>query len=86
MGGLEAWLTSHSPIPDDEYEVYVIGQKGFQGTDSPFFKFLQSTKYLLKQARNSAVTIEENDDCKLMFHAIETNIFILISHYFQLVT
>ncbi|KAJ8713391.1 hypothetical protein PYW07_013761 [Mythimna separata] len=55
LGELEAWLRSHSPIPDNEHEVYVIGYEVIEETSSSRFRFVLSTKYLLLKARDVKV-------------------------------
>jgi hypothetical protein len=49
LGELEAWLSSHSTVPEDDDEVYVLRYE-IEKNDSPKFRFALSTKFLLQLA------------------------------------
>jgi hypothetical protein len=49
LGELEAWLSSHSTVPEDDDEVYVLRYE-IEENDSPKFRFALSTKFLLQLA------------------------------------
>jgi hypothetical protein len=50
LGEFEAWLLSHSTVPDDPHQPFVISYNVFDNESTPHFRFVLSTKYLLELA------------------------------------
>lgn len=55
LGELEAWLLSHSIIPNDDHEVYVLDYEIFEQIEPPKFRFVISTKFLMNIAKDAKV-------------------------------
>lgn len=56
LGELAAWINSHSSLPIDPHEAFVIcHQIDDSDEKNPIFRFIISTKYLIEISKNSSV-------------------------------
>jgi hypothetical protein len=54
LGQLEKWITSHTDVPDNENEVFVIAYYNLE-SDPPSFRIVLSTKNLMKQCIDAEI-------------------------------
>lgn len=56
LGELEAWIHSHSSLPLDPYEVFVLCYRIDDSDEqNPTFRFVMSTKYLIEISKDASV-------------------------------